>query len=481
MNIRLHSPGQRRGFTRRNLIEAGSLAALNLSLAHVLKADETQPRPGHQAAAPPGSLVPARAKSCILFFMEGGPSHIDLWDMKPDAPEQVRGIYSPIDTSLPGLRICDQLPQLATRMHHFATVRSVSHRIVDHNASTYYMLTGQAPFRDGQLIRGPGRDNAPPFGSVLAKFRPTGRALPDYVHLPKRMFNCGHFIPGVLAGFLGDRFDPFIAGDASQSDYEVPGLERRVADRRLSRRRRLLRDVDRILGTLGDDRALDRLDTFYDKAFSLVTSPDARRAFRIQDETESTRRRYGLPRKVDGVRGGGLPHLGQSMLLARRLVEAGVRLVSVWAGGQAFDGHRNHFNSLTRGLCPATDRALSALIDDLDERGLLDSTLVIALAEFGRTPKLGQITSTAGATPDGRDHWPNAYTVFLAGAGVRAGTVHGATDRIGAYPTESPVSPEDVAATVYQLLGIDPLTRIRDPLNRPHTLAPGRPIAPILS
>lgn len=481
MNNRQQAAGHQRGLTRRNMIEAGSMAALNLSLPGLLRADDAQRRSLRSTTASAAARIPAAAKSCILFFMEGGPSHIDLWDMKPDAPDQIRGIYSPIDTSLPGLRICDQLPQLATRMHHFATVRSVSHRIVDHNASTYYMLTGQTPFRDGQLIRGPGRDNAPPFGSVLSKFRPTGQALPDYVHLPKRMFNCGHFIPGVLAGFLGDRYDPFIAGDASRADYEVPGLERRVPDGRLNRRRHLLHDVDRALGTLGADRALDRLDTFYDKAFSLITSAEARRAFRIQDETESTRRRYGLPRKVEGVRGGGLPHLGQSMLLARRLVEAGVRLVSVWAGGQAFDGHRNHFNSLSRGLCPATDRALSALIDDLDERGLLDSTLVIALAEFGRTPKLGQITSTAGATPDGRDHWPNAYTILLAGAGVRAGMVHGATDRIGAYPTESPVSPEDVAATVYQLLGIDPHTRIRDPLNRPHTLAPGRPIAPILT
>jgi hypothetical protein len=413
--------------------------------------------------------------------MEGGPSHIDLWDMKPHAPAQVRGIYDPIATSLPGFQVAEKLPQLARVAHHLTVVRSVSHTFVDHNASSYYILTGQVPLKESQLIRGPSGDNAPPYGSVLAKLRPTSQPLPDYVHLPKRMFNCGNFIPGVLSGFLGDRYDPLIAGDPSQPSFEVPGLEQRFSQEHFDRRRALLSDLDHSLARIGDSAALDRMDTFYSRAFSLITAPAARKAFRIEDEPDSVRKRYGMGKRVDGVRGNGLPHLGQSMLLARRLVEAGVRLVTVWAGGQAFDGHTNHFNALTQALCPPTDQALSALIEDLHERGLLDETLVVALCEFGRTPKLGQITSSAGATPDGRDHWPNAYTILLAGAGVKAGSVFGATDQMGAYPTENPVGPVDVAATIYTLMGLDPHTRIYDRLNRPHHLANGQPIQGVMA
>ncbi len=201
----------------------------------------------------------------------------------------------------------------------------------------------------------------------------------------------------------------------------------------------------------------------------------------FEKEPDAVRERYGLPKSVKGARGGGMPHLGQCLLLARRLVERGVRLVTVWAGGQAFDGHRNHFPSLTNGLCPPTDQAISALIEDMAERGLLDETLFIALSEFGRTPKLGQITSSAGANADGRDHWPNAFTVLMAGAGVKAGMIHGATDRFAAYPTRDVVSPEDVAATIYTLMGVDPRTRIYDHLNRPHTIGPGKPVTALFA
>jgi len=355
-------------------------------------------------------------------------------------------------------------------------VRSVNHPYVDHNASSYSMLTGQSPLKGSHLIRGPSPENAPPYGSVLAKLRPSGRPLPDYVHLPKRYFNCGDFIPGVLAGFLGNAYDPLIGGDASDPSFTGPSLEDRFTPQEFDNRRSLLRQIDRSLGELGEHRAFERMDQYYQRAFSLVTSPQARRAFRIVDEPEAVRRRYGLGTTVSGVRGNGMPHLGQSFLLARRLIEAGVRLVSVWAGGQAFDGHQNHFPSLKNGLCPPMDQAVSALIEDLADRGLLDETLFVALAEFGRTPKLGQITSTAGAGTNGRDHWPHAYTILLAGAGLKPGLVYGATDRHAAYPTENPVTPQDVAATIYTLLGINPHARLRDQFNRPHTLADGKPI-----
>ncbi len=188
-----------------------------------------------------------------------------------------------------------------------------------------------------------------------------------------------------------------------------------------------------------------------------------------------------MRKQVKGVRGGGMPHLGQCMLLARRLVERGVRLVSVWAGGQAFDGHKGHYNSLVKGLCPPTDQALSALIEDLAERGMLEDTLVACLAEFGRTPKLGQVTSSAGATPDGRDHWPHCFTILFAGGGTKRGYVHGASDRLAAYPTDKPVTPQDVAATIYTALGVDPRHRIRDRFSRPTTLADGEVISDLLT
>ena len=457
--------------SRRGVLQAGCLPAIGLTLPSVLEAADTSA----------GETTRAKAKSCILFFMEGGPSHIDLWDMKPGAPDQIRGPLRPIQSSLPGFDVCEYLPNLAQSAHRLTIVRSVTHRIVDHNAASYYILCGQHPTRDGQLIRGPSPANAPPYGSVLAKLRPIDEPLPPYVHLPKRFFNCGNFIPGVLGGFLGSAYDPFIAGDASQPGYHVPGLEERLPNGQFDRRRDLWQSLDHTIGALGDRSAFNRLDGFYSKAFSLITSPQARRAFRLDDEPAEVRERYGLPKAVSNVRGNGLPHLGQSLLLARRLVEAGVRLVSVWAGGQAFDGHQNHFPSLKDGLCPPTDLAVSALLEDLAERGMLDDTLFVALAEFGRTPKLGQITSTAGANADGRDHWPHVYTAFFAGAGVQPGIVYGSSDALAAQPETDPVTPEDVAATIYTIMGVDPATRILDHLNRPHTLADGEAIAGIMS
>lgn len=462
-------------YTRRQSLGAAAGAALGLSLPHLLRSEAVSGENDEVAT------LPAKAKSCILFFMEGGPSHIDLWDMKPDAPEQIRGVFTPIETSLPGFQVCEHLPQFARIAHHLAVIRTCSHTIVDHNAASQYMLSGRPPLRDGQLIRGPSPENPPPYGSVLAKLRPTDQPLPDYVHLPKQFFNCGNYIPGVLAGILGDAYDPLIAGDASQPNFHVSGLDLKLPRNQFDSRRSLLSRMDHDLGRLSEHQSLDRMDTFYQKAFNLITSPVARRAFQIKDEPEHVRTRYGLGKHVGGVRGEGMPHLGQSFLLARRLIEAGVRLVSVWAGGQAFDGHTQHFHALKEGLCPPTDQAVSALLEDLSERGLLDETLLVAISEFGRTPKLGQITSTAGAGADGRDHWPNAFTAFFAGAGVKPGMIHGATDRLGGFPTMDPVSPEDIAATIYTLLGVNPHARIYDRFNRPHPLTEGQAVENLLS
>jgi hypothetical protein len=454
------------GLSRREVLRVGGSGLLGLTLPALLRADNGR----------------GRAKSLIVFALEGGPAGQDLWDMKPSAPENVRGEFRPIATSVPGLSFCEHLPMLAQQAHHLTLVRSVHHTIGDHNAGAYYALTGRDPVVNGRLITAPGVDNFPPFGSVLAKVRPSGRPLPDFVHLPDWMSNNGSFLPGQDAGFLGGAFEPFVAGDPSQADYRVPGLDlpRELPLERVGRRRSLL---DAVSTTLGDGRAVDRLDAHYRKAFELVASPEARRAFDLSSEPRHVRERYGLdpdnPRTKEARQFGGLPHLGQCLLLARRLIEAGVRVVTVCTGArydQSWDTHRDHFPLLKQSLLPMFDRGFSALLADLSERGLLDTTLVAAMGEFGRTPKVGQITSSAGADKGGRDHWPHCYTVLLAGGGLPAGAIFGASDAHAAYPARDPVTPPDLAATIYQAMGLDPEALIHDQLGRPFPLSTGTPI-----
>jgi hypothetical protein len=403
--------------------------------------------------------------------------------MKPDAPEAIRGEFRPIDTTVPGLLLCEHLPMLARQAHHLALVRSVHHTINDHNAGYYLAMTGRSPLNGGRLIVSPSPDNFPAIGSVIAKLRPTNKALPAYVHAPDWMSNNNAFLPGQDAGFLGASFNPFLAGDPSLPDYQVPGLElpRGLSSARVVRRRALLDAVDHAVGE-GD--SVEGLDAHYQKAFSLIASPDARRAFDLSGEPDSVRERYGLDpsnkRDREARQFGGLPHLGQCLLLARRLIEAGVRVVTVCTGArydQSWDTHRQHFPLLRRSILPMFDRGFSALIEDLNQRGLLDETLVVAMGEFGRTPRVGQITSSAGADRGGRDHWPPCYTILLAGGGMPGGAIFGASDRDGAHPASDPVTPADIAATIYQLLGIDPGTEIIDPRQqRPFAVSTGTPI-----
>jgi hypothetical protein len=455
------------GLNRREVLRVGGAAMIGLSLPGLLR-----------AAVERG----AEARSLIVFFLEGGPAHQDLWDMKPDAPVEIRGEFRPIETTVPGLLFCEHLPRLAKQAHHLALVRSVHHTIADHNAGAYFALTGREPIASGRLITTPAPDNFPPVGAVLAKLRPSGRALPDFVHVPDWMSNNGSFLPGQDAGFLGTGSDPLVAGDPSLPGYRVPGLDlpRELSLERVGARRSLLEAIDR---TLGDGEAAEGLDTHYRKAYSLISSVEARRAFDLSREPDSVRERYGLdpnnPRKREARQFGGLPHLGQCLLLTRRLIEAGVRVVTVCTGArydQAWDTHRQHFPLLKRSLLPMFDRGFSALLEDLHQRGLLEETLVVAMGEFGRTPKVGQITSSAGADKGGRDHWPHCYTVLFAGGGIPGGTVYGASDRDAAYPANDPVAPPDVTATIYHALGIDPSTSIRDPLNRPYFITTGAPI-----
>lgn len=453
-----------RRLTRRNFLEAGGASLLGLSLPQVLAADASAKRTG-------------TAKSCIVLFLEGGPSHIDLWDLKPQADANVRGEFQPIRTTVPGVWVCEKLPLLARQMHHVAQIRSVHHKLVDHNAGAYYMLTGRSPVKGSGLIVKDEPENFPPFGAVLAHLRPQ-TTLPSFVHLPDIMSNNGFDLPGQRAGFLGAECDPLVVGDPSVPNYEVPGLK---LPQGITRDRLLERN--HLLGELASGPGAPRLEVFREQALALLTSRDAMNAFDLSRELAATRDRYGLPdredRSVEARKFGGLPHLGQCCLLARRLVEAGVRLVTVASGrryDQAWDTHRDHFPLLKKSLCPYFDRAVSALLADLHERRLLDETLVVIMGEFGRTPKIGQITSSAGADAGGRDHWPHCYTVLLAGGGIHGGAVYGESDAIAAYPKSNPVTPEDVAATVYHALGLPAETRIVDDAGRPHSIALGKPV-----
>jgi hypothetical protein len=463
--------------SRREMLALGGLAPVGLGLSH-LPASETR------------STNKRPAKSCILVFMEGGPSQIDTFDMKPDAPAEVRGEFKPIATTVPGIRVCDHLPLLAMRMHHFAQVRSVHHSINDHNAGAYYALTGRYPLEGSKLVIGESPKNFPPYGSVLSKLRPTGGALPDFIHIPEVMSNNGFDIPGEFAGFLGAAHDPLVTGDPSLPGFNVPGLEvtAETSPARLGDRGELLQRLDRGLATLADDPGTERMDVFRRKAATMIGSPEVRRAFDLSREPQSVRERYGVDRgsnrALEARKFGGLPHFGQCALLARRLIESGVRLVTLVTGrkiDQAWDTHRDHWGLMKRSLLPPFDLAMSALMDDLDTRGLLKDTLVVVMGEFGRTPRLGFITSGAGATKDGRDHWPYCYTVLFAGAGVPGGFVYGSSDKHAAYPSREPVTPEDIAATIYAAMGVDPASEIRDVQGKPYVVSPGRVLRSVIS
>jgi uncharacterized protein (DUF1501 family) len=474
--------------SRRQLLQAGALGTAGLSLAQLLRAE---------AAFGAGASRRVPARNCILVFLEGGPAHQDLWDLKPDAPAEVRGEFRPIATSAPGVLVCEHLDLLARQMHRVALVRSVHHGVNDHNAGAYYALTGRSPVVGGRLVVHDEPDNFPPLGAVLARLRPSERRLPPFVHLPDVMSNNGYDLPGQRAGFLGPRFDPLVAGDPSVERFEPAGLALpdSVSGERLAARRALASCLAAGTGSLpskmhrldAGGTATSAWDEHCDRAYSLLDSSDTRRAFDVAAEPLQLRERYGLPdrvdRSVEARQFGGLPHLGQSMLLARRLVEAGVRLVTVCTGrryDQAWDTHRRHFPLLKQSLLPYFNRAFSALLEDLDQRGLLAETLVVALGEFGRTPRLGQITSGAGADAAGRDHWPHCYSVLLAGGPVRGGAIYGRSDRFAAYPAADAVTPEDIAATIYQALGIAAETTLVDPLGRPQAVATGRPLGEIL-
>ncbi len=418
----------------------------------------------------PSSLPPLRA--CIQIFYYGGPSHLETYDLKPHAPREVRGEFQPIATTVPGLLIGEHLPRMATVMHHCAVIRSMHHQARLHDSASIHALTGRPLEGPDRELFAPQPQTYPSWGSTLAALAPRELPLPvPYASLPFPFRNV-HEVPCQGAGFLGSNFDPLrIDVHPAGRHYEIAPLsptEGLTAARRATRRALLA----------GMRPEVHPLEAQYARAYELLESTALRRALRIDDEPLSCRERYGFG-PSSALSGQGVGNelgyasgmRGQNLLLARRLVEAGVPFVTVHdfqQQGQNWDAHANNGELHKTTLLPLADRGLSALIEDLESRGLLETTLIVAMGEFGRTPR---INANAG-----RDHWPDCYSVLLAGGGVRGGYVHGGSDALGAYPATNPVTPGDLAATVYWRFGLDPTGDMHDRLGRPHRLAEGTPI-----
>jgi hypothetical protein len=460
---------------RRELLRAGALSVLGLDLSLGLHLKSL--RGGEQS---PPEVIRPRAKACIFLFMWGGPAHQDTWDMKPEAPAEYRGEFQPISTSIPGTHICEHLPRLAQRADRLAIIRSMTHDDVDHTAATHYPLTGRGVPRRGSPLA----DDWPSIGAVVSKLKLGRGPLPPFVSMMPVVPNgAPRFVEeshGQGAGWLGPTFNPMrIDADASLPDYKVGdfSLHTDVPQSRLQSRQELLHAIEHQLRHLEKNSEVAASHEHYERAFSLLSSRGAVEAFDLSREPQHIRDRYGMNRH------------GQSVLQARRLVEAGVPYVTVFWPNDGitnvsvyWDTHNRNFIDLKERLCPVTDQAFSALLDDLQERGMLDDTLVVWTGEMGRTPRVGQgVVGGAGAGRDGRDHWPSCFTSVLAGGGIRGGIVHGSSDRYAAYPAANPTSPADLAATIYHCLGIDPHVQIRDQLDRPLTICEGTPIHAILS
>jgi len=421
---------------RRHALRIGTAGLLGgLSLPRLLQ---------FQATAATPDVAP-KAKACIFLFLEGGPSTIDMWDMKPDAPVEVRGPYKPIKTNVPGTFIGEHLPNCAKVANKYTILRSHSHNDNGHTTGYHYVLTGyRADFADGTNSRKPNNVLYPSLGSIVSRELGQRGTVPPYINLPHPLTSGG-------AGFYGAEHAPFvIEGDPVQPDFEVRDLApiEGIDAKRRERREKLLTGLD--AGPTPPGKA-GTMSTYYEKAHDLVTSPAARKAFDIKAEPEKLREAYGHTT------------LGQSALMCRRLVEAGCRFVGVDHSG--WDTHFSCFPSLEKDLIPSADKAFSALVSDLDQRGMLDSTLVVMMGEMGRTPKVN--------AQAGRDHWSMAQSVLFAGGGIKPGIIVGATDKHQTAPVSDPVSVEDLLRTIFHQMGIDSTKIYNTPLGRPVPIVNG--------
>jgi len=470
--------------SRRSVIRAGFAGLLGLGMGELetLRAQAAEPK----------------AKSVIYVFLSGGLSHIDSFDMKPDASSEVRGEFRPIATRSGGIEICEHLPLLAERSRDWALVRSMTHPWNDHSQGHLTMLTGRTEMPEGFDPSKPKPTDWPAM-AALANYALTNEraaspaSLPPVLVTPQELVHrTGRVIPGQFAGLLGSRWDPFLIDAASkcmeaygacpncfhfergahkhtaEPVFAAPSLSvpEGLSPMRVSRRLELLAGIERQQRALEQSAAGASLDRCREQAISILADSRTRQAFDVLDADPRTLDRYGRNQ------------FGWSLLMARRLVEAGVSLVQVNLGNnETWDTHQSAFPVLRDFLLPPFDRALSALIDDLRSAGLLESTLIAAAGEFGRTPKISKLP---GAPLAGRDHWGAAQTVFLAGGGVRGGTVIGSTDKLGAFPASDPQRPENLAATVYEALGIPSTAQWQDTTGRPHPIYAGEPIRGLL-
>ncbi|HLN31012.1 MAG TPA: DUF1501 domain-containing protein [Gemmataceae bacterium] len=444
--------------SRRELLQIGTIGIWGLALPDVLRAAARNTRLGQ---AP-------KADSCILIFLNGGPSHLDMWDMKPAAPAEIRGQFKPIATTVPGIQVSEHLPRLARWMHRCTLVRSVHHSVNNsHAAAVYVGLTGHDR---GELGGGAKPTDYPAIGSVVGMLRPPPNMVMPFVSMPYITAEGagGPPQPGFFGGWLGRSCDPlFVLRDPNASGFGMPELAPApdVSPSRIEARKRLASCVGASQGDWAMQAPPQDMGMFQSKAFDLLTSPAAQKAFQLEREPLPVREAYG--RNI----------YGQSVLLARRLIEAGTRVACIsWApdANATWDTHGGNFTKLKGTLLPQLDAAVSSLLNDLVERGLLKRTLVVVMGEFGRSPKVNRDA--------GRDHWNFCYSLLLAGGGLKSGTIHGASDKIGARPSQCPATPADIVATIYDRLGIPANLELHDRQHRPYQLVPwGNPIREILA
>jgi hypothetical protein len=451
---------------RREMLRIGALTLGGLSLPNFL-----------QNAAAHSTVLSGRAKHCILMLLNGGQAQQDTFDMKPDAPAGIRGPYQPVSTVVPGIQICERLPQLACLTDRMAIIRSMNHHLLAHNTGAAYALSGHSPGTDQDIAPKP--TNHPTYGSVVSRVLPPPSSMPSFVLTPTYLFDMGFPTPSAGGGWLGKAWDPFplvrnrmmARSPAWEGKLPVPAdlqLAEDVPSDRMQSRWSLLRSVNSAFAVGHREAGLQTLEDHQQRALQLVLSSKTQEAFDLSREPREMHERYGRF------------EMGQVLLLSRRMIEAGVRFVTANAVSnpvntalspfQIWDTHFDHFRLYNDNLLPEFDQALSALITDLEERGLLDETLIVVMGEFGRTPKINN------AKDGGRDHWSRAYSIQLIGGGIRGGVVYGATDAHAADVTESPVKPEDIAATIYHCLGIQHDLILHDQKGQPHRISEGEPL-----
>jgi hypothetical protein len=447
-----------RAFSRRELLRIGGTGLLTLSLARLLRASEE------------GGGPPAKADACIILMLNGGPSHLDMWDLKPQAPDNIRGEFKPISSSLPGVPLCEHLPKLAAQMHRLCLVRSMHHSVNNaHALAVYTAMTGDDRGDANRIVGNSASDHPSP-GAMVSRLRPPASDAVPHVALPymTKEGAGGPPQPGFFGGWLGRAYDPlWVLKDPSAADFSVPefALQADVSVERIAHRGALLSSLNGGFDPRESRALFDTMGRYQQRALDVLTGERVRNAFRLDKEPDQLRDAYG--RNI----------YGQSTLLARRLIEAGTRVVTIsWApdANATWDTHGGNFKKLKGTLLPQFDAACGTLLVDLAQRGLLERTLVFVTGDFGRTPKIN-------GNDGGRDHWNYCYTVMLAGGGVRPGFVYGASDKIGAFPADRPTTPGDLAATLYRLLGIDHRRELYDPLARPHRIVPkGEVIAELI-